>query len=938
MKARRAGILGATMRRLFSLLALISLLLAPWPAAGAPRRDTAEELLAAMSPEERVGQLFLVTFQGTSVEPEDPIYELIVEGHIAGVLLKAENDNFVAAPDTLPEAAALIDRLQSVAVQAAEGGGVYVPLLIAISQEGDPGPYTQLLSGLTPLPSQMALGATWDPGLAQQVGVVLGRELAALGVNLLLGPSLDVLESPPLSGTGDLGVRAFGGDPFWVGEMGKAFIAGIHQGAQGKVAVVAKHFPGQGSSDRPPQEEVATVRKSLDQLRQIDLVPFFAVTGQPPGQSPVVVDALLTSHIRYQGLQGNIRASTRPVSLDREALDLVLSLEPLPQWRQSGGVLISDSLGARSVRRFYDPLEETFRAHLVARDAFLAGNDLLILDEFQSTDDPDSLTTIRATLAFFAQKYREDPLFAQRVDESVLRVLRLKLRLFGDPFLPERVTAPRDLSRVGAAQDLTFQVARNAATLLSPAPTELESRLGDPPRFGERLVFFTDVRLVHQCSRCDPQPVIDLRAMENTVATLYGPRAAGQVGDWNLASYTLADLAAYLGEPLPAAPPVPLTPPEDLDPAIQAADWLVFLTFRARPEVYGSNALQLLLDRRPDIARNKRLVVFAFDVPYDLDATEVSNLDAYYGLYSKAPPFLEVAARLLFQELPAPGAPPVSVPGIGYDLITATSPDPNQVIRLHVRPEGEGQGAEGEITPVPEPIGFTRGDRVVLETGVVVDRNGHPVPDGTPVEFLLAYAGEVAPVEIEVTTEGGVARTALVLDRIGLLTIRAQSGSARTSEILQLDVQEGVEAFVTVIAPTPVPTQTLAPTPTPLALTPTAVVEPTPTPEPAEARGAGLGLTGLVFGLMGVMLAGVGSYLLPWAGKGVSRLRVRRLWVTVVAGLLAYNYVALGFPGAEGWLASFGLAAGLLAAMVGGLLGLLGLWLVGWWEERRSAQ
>ena len=43
--------------------------------------------------------------------------------------------------------------------------------------------------------------------------------------------------------------------------------------------VIAKHFPGRGDSDRSPEEEVATVRKSLEQLKQVELPPFFAVTN-----------------------------------------------------------------------------------------------------------------------------------------------------------------------------------------------------------------------------------------------------------------------------------------------------------------------------------------------------------------------------------------------------------------------------------------------------------------------------------------------------------------------------------------------------------------------------------------------------------------------------------------------------------------------------------
>jgi len=122
------------------------------------------------------------------------------------------------------------------------------------------------------------------PGLRNWLprwGRCSGQELSALGINFLLGPSLDVLDLPKIEITSNLGTRTFGGDPFWVGEMGRAYIRGVHQGSNGKLAVAAKHFPGYGGSDRLPEEEVATVRKSLDELKSFDLAPFFALPEMP---------------------------------------------------------------------------------------------------------------------------------------------------------------------------------------------------------------------------------------------------------------------------------------------------------------------------------------------------------------------------------------------------------------------------------------------------------------------------------------------------------------------------------------------------------------------------------------------------------------------------------------------------------------------------------
>ena len=268
----------------------------------------------------------------------------------------------------------------------------YVPLFIGMAQDGDGSPGDQILNGLTPLPSEMAIGASWQPDFANKVGSAMGQELSALGVNMYFGPSLDVVDLPNLSASGDLGSGVFGGNPYWVGQMGSAYITGLHTGSQNKMLVIAKHFPGEGSSDRPNAEEVATVSKSLDQLKQVDLSPFFAVTGGALS-SAGTADGLLVSHIRYQGFQGNIRATTCPISFDPQALATILSLPQFGSWHDKGGLMVSDDLGTNAVRQFYTS-GANFSAPTVAHDAFVAGNDLLSLGNIVSSDQSDSYSTV----------------------------------------------------------------------------------------------------------------------------------------------------------------------------------------------------------------------------------------------------------------------------------------------------------------------------------------------------------------------------------------------------------------------------------------------------------------------------------------------------------------------------------------------------------------
>src|ERR1041384_8166941 len=118
---------GKQLRRFLTLLTAISIL----------------SSMAAMTAEERVGQLFLVTFQGTDTHDQTQIYDLIVNHHVGGVVLLAGNDNFLPQPDTIAGAHQLIGALQTIeadAVAASKSDGqsndlTYVPLFVEISQE-----------------------------------------------------------------------------------------------------------------------------------------------------------------------------------------------------------------------------------------------------------------------------------------------------------------------------------------------------------------------------------------------------------------------------------------------------------------------------------------------------------------------------------------------------------------------------------------------------------------------------------------------------------------------------------------------------------------------------------------------------------------------------------------------------------------------------------
>jgi beta-N-acetylhexosaminidase len=885
----------------------------------------AQAVLASMSPEERVGQLFLVTFTGTDTAPESQIYDLIANRHVGGVVLQAGNDNFVAAPDTVTSAHQLINSLQAIEWDASTSSqsdppSVYVPLFIGISQEGDGSPHDQILNGLTPLPDEMAIGATWKTDLARQVGSVLGNELSAMGFNMYLGPSLDVLESPDPSVLSDLGTRAFGGDPFWVGEMGSEYIAGLHLGSNNRMVVIAKHFPGRGSSDRSPEKEVATVRKSLEQLKLIELSPFFTVTNSAEPAS--LVDGLLVSHIRYTGFQGNIRATTRPVSFDATALSAILALPEFATWRANGGLIVSDSLGSQAVRDFYSQGGENFSPRTVSRDTFLAGNDLLYLGNITSGDvNDDTYTTTLRVLEFFSQEYRNDSTFAQLVDAAVLRILSQKFRMY-DQFTASNVLTPESrLASVGNSQQVVVDVARNAATLISPDPLELSTLLPAPPNQSDWIVYLTDTSTYQQCSTCLAQDVLAADALEQATLRLYGPSGSGQVSANRLRSFPFAELQLMLNNESTTT----------IEDDLGRATWVVLsLTDVGNGQI---DLIRRLFSERPNLLRNKNVILFSFTAPYYLDATDISKLTAYYALYSKQPAFVDVAIRLLFQQVSLQGASPVSITEVNYDLITKTSPDPSQLIPLALDEIVEiTPTATGEALVTPEPTNvplFRIGDTIAVRAGPILDQNGHIVPDGTVVRFSMnTREGTGGILNVETTTTiDGISRASFVIDKPGTVEISVASELAVNSVVLRIDASDEGAAVVIV---TPQVTTTPAP------MTPTA----TPTPVSDLITSEGYPRIGV---WLLVLLALFGGALLSyWAVSRIVSTQWGLRWALCIflGGLLAYNYLALGFPGAANWIASKAGPFGVLVlTFAGETLGAVvaGIWMQ-WFSEPGSRE
>ncbi|KAK2741583.1 hypothetical protein FQN57_005566 [Myotisia sp. PD_48] len=205
----------------------------------------------------QMGQLFVMGFDGTSVDPQ--IRSLIEDYHLGSIILTAKN--LKSAEETTK----LVLELQTIARNA----GHSVPLLIGLDQEN--GGVNSLFDEIyvRQFPSAMGVAATGSMSLAREVAKATAQELSAVGVNWILGPVLDVLTN---ARSQPLGVRSIGDDPQEVSAYGVEFMKGYQDAG---LVTCGKHFPSYGNLDLlVSQTDVPVITDSLEQLSLSALIPF----------------------------------------------------------------------------------------------------------------------------------------------------------------------------------------------------------------------------------------------------------------------------------------------------------------------------------------------------------------------------------------------------------------------------------------------------------------------------------------------------------------------------------------------------------------------------------------------------------------------------------------------------------------------------------------
>ena len=345
----------------------------------------ARQLLADMSLEDKVAQLFVITPEAlTGIEDVTAAGESTSRAYVAcpvGGLVYFQNN--LESEDQLRT---MLTNMRQISTSRAG-----VPAFLSIDEEG--GEVARIANhesfSVENTGPMQEIGKSGDKTEAYAAGAAIGGYLKDYGFNLDYAPVADVAASEENSVIGN---RSFGTDPQTVGEMTAEAVKGFK--SQGMLTVL-KHFPGHGSTTEDSHQEFAYNNKTEEELKSQDFVPF--QSGIEAG-----ADMVMVGHICVPTVTGDDTPSSLSTKVVTDILRGELGFK---------GLVITDALNMGAISGSYEAAEAAVRA-------LEAGCDLLLMPEdFQAAYQGvlDGVNSGRIT--------------EERIDESVKRILEVKTRI-----------------------------------------------------------------------------------------------------------------------------------------------------------------------------------------------------------------------------------------------------------------------------------------------------------------------------------------------------------------------------------------------------------------------------------------------------------------------------------------------------------------------------
>jgi beta-N-acetylhexosaminidase len=339
--------------------------------------------IAALTIEQRVGQLFMV---GTSAQGADPVtLSAIADRHAGSIFLHGRSQAGVDAT------ASVVRSFTSLVSPATTGDE---PLWVATDQEGG---QVQVLQGpgFDRIPSALAQGTIPPDQLATQAQT-WGGQLGMAGVNMNLAPVADIVTSPATArANAPIGAlqREYGFDASTVESHAGAFADGMRAAG---VVPTFKHFPGLGRVTGNTDFAAGIVDDTVDASAP-DVDVYRGLTAGPG------VSAVMLSTAIYKKIDPSV-----PAVFSKTVVTDLLRHEV-----GFDGVVMTDDMSATAQVKAWSPAD---RAVL----SIQAGVDVVLVSADPSVYAP----MYDAVLA----KAKADPGFAQQVDDAARRVIEAKAR------------------------------------------------------------------------------------------------------------------------------------------------------------------------------------------------------------------------------------------------------------------------------------------------------------------------------------------------------------------------------------------------------------------------------------------------------------------------------------------------------------------------------
>lgn len=268
--------------------------------------------------------------------------------------------------------------------------------LIAIDHEGGVVQRLTRSHGFTPLPAARTVAQALSPSQARQLYAIAGKELAAFGFNINLGPVLDV-DDPKNPAIGRLR-RSYGTEPERIVAYAESFTSGF---ASAGIHCAAKHFPGHGRSAKDSHYEVADISAHWTEA---ELEPFARLIASPHAPAMVMTGHLYIDHLATDGRPATISAPIT-TGLLRQKLGFK-------------GVVITDDIDMDALSNFMSRKEAMV-------GALAAGNDLVMIKNLFGYDPLLPQRAVR----WVREAIAEGLLSEVQITESVKRVRAIRQKV-----------------------------------------------------------------------------------------------------------------------------------------------------------------------------------------------------------------------------------------------------------------------------------------------------------------------------------------------------------------------------------------------------------------------------------------------------------------------------------------------------------------------------